>query len=182
MEQRLVVSGKELVKIAKITSTVGIKGGVRITPPFFNAQETTAIIEGSAGSIYLFSETIFPRIINIKELSTNKNTITLSIEELDTIEKAQACIGMFILTEYKFYSEYIESTDNVLRYIGYQVVDKNLGRLGTIKSISRHGQVLLQIEGEDSVERLVPFVKELIEETDHKDEIIITNLPGGIFE
>jgi ribosomal 30S subunit maturation factor RimM len=89
---------------------------------------------------------------------------------------------MLVLAEYKLYRAYIESTDNVLRYLGYRVVDKNLGELGLVKNIDRRSQVLLEIEGDDSAERIVPFAKGLIEKIDHKDRIIMMNLPEGIFE
>jgi ribosomal 30S subunit maturation factor RimM len=56
MEQRIVVSGKELVGIAKVTSSVGIKGGVKITPLFFNVEETMELIQKSTDAyIYTLS-------------------------------------------------------------------------------------------------------------------------------
>jgi 16S rRNA processing protein RimM len=182
MEQRLVVSGKELIRIAKITSTIGIKGGVKATPLFFNTQETMEILNLCSNSVYLYSDDIFPKPVDIKKFSKSKGGILLSIEELKNINDAQGSIGLYLLVDYKLYTEYMESTDNVLRYLGYTVIDNNLGNLGVVKNINRQAQVLLEIEAVSSTERLVPFVKDLIEEIDHKNRIIKTNLPGGIFE
>lgn len=182
MEQRIVVSGKELVRIAKVTSSIGIKGGVKITPLFFNVEETMELMQKYPESIYLYSESIFPRNIKVKDFSKSKGGILASLEGLDSFEKAKASVGMLVLTEYKLYRAYIESTDNVLRYLGYKVLDKTLGELGVVKNINRSSQVLLEIEGVDLLERLVPFVKGLIEKIDHKDRIITMNLPSGIFE
>ncbi|MCX6113581.1 MAG: hypothetical protein NTY22_09975, partial [Proteobacteria bacterium] len=75
MEQRIVVSGRELIKIGKLTSTVGIKGSVKITPLFFSPDELMDLITNYAKDIYLYSEDSFPKKLILTSYRLGKNTI-----------------------------------------------------------------------------------------------------------
>jgi 16S rRNA processing protein RimM len=182
MEQLIVVSGRELVKIGKLTSTVGIRGGVKITPLFFiSSDELLDILINHAKDIYLYSEGIFPKKLTLTSHRLGKGTIKASFEEITDLEEAKNGIGRSIVVDRKSYDDYLKNTDNMIKYIGYSVEDISLGRIGIIANISRRGQKLLIIDDGTRDGKLVPFVPEFIESIDDEKKCVKTNLPEGIF-
>ncbi len=66
--------------------------------------------------------------------------------------------------------------------LGFEVEDKNLGKLGSIKGFSSNGsQDLLVIEN-NKKEVEIPFVKDFVVKMDFKTKTILTDLPEGLLE
>ena len=181
MEQLMVVSGRELIKIGKLTSTVGIKGSVKVTPLFFSPDELMDLITHYAKDIYLYSEGAFPKKLTLTSHRFGKNTITASFEEISSIKDSKDNIGKTIVVDYKEYCEYLKRTNSIIKYIGYVVEDVAMGRIGTVVNIQRQGQKLLIIDDGTRDGKLVPFVSQFIDNIDDENKCVKTNLPEGIF-
>jgi len=182
MEQLIVVAGRELIKIGKLTSTVGIRGGVKITPLFFmSTDEFLDILLNYAEDIYLYSDGAFPKKLTLTSHRLGKGTIKASFGEIPDLKEAKNSVGRSVVVDRKDYDAYLKSTDSMIKYIGYSVEDISLGRLGTIANISRRGQKLLIIDDGTCDGKLVPFVPQFIEAIDDEKKCVKTNLPEGIF-
>lgn len=178
----MVVSGRELIKIGKLTSTIGIKGSVKITPLFFNAEEILELIINYAkNNIYAYSDGTFPKKITLISSRLSKNTIVAEFKEIKTIEDSKKSLGKAIIVEKDVYETYLQQTDSFVKYIGYTVEDINLGVLGQVTDVQRSGQKLLIIDDGTSDGKMIPFVPQFIDIIDDKNKCVKTNLPEGIF-
>ena len=181
MEQRIVVSDRELIKIGKLTSTVGIKGSVKVTPLFFSSDELMDLITNYAENIYLYSEGAFPKKLTLTSHRFGKYTITASFAEISSIKDSKDNLGKTIVVDYMEYCEYLKKTESIIRYIGYVVEDVNLGHIGIVVNVQRRGQQLLIIDDGTRDGKLVPFVPQFIDNIDDENKCVKTNLPEGIF-
>lgn len=182
MEQLIVVSGRELVKIGKLTSTVGIRGGVKITPLFFmSTDELLDVLINHATDIYLYSDGTFPKKLTLTSHRLGKGTIKASFAEINDLQEAKSGVGKSIVVDRKGYDNYMKNTDSMIKYIGYSVEDISLGSIGVVANVSRRGQKLLIIDDGTRDGKLVPFVPEFIEVIDDEKKCVKTNLPEGIF-
>ena len=68
MEQLVVVSGRTLLKIAKIKGSVGLKGDIKIVPLFFTVKEFGELFSVACNDLFLFSDNTFPKKITVKEV------------------------------------------------------------------------------------------------------------------
>jgi 16S rRNA processing protein RimM len=179
MEQLVVVSGRTLLKIAKIKGSVGLKGDVKIVPLFFTVKEFGEFFSVASNELFLFSDNTFPKKINVKEVKQKDFGLTVSLVDVLSRTEADKFNDFYVCAEYTLYKEFLNSTHNIFRLVGYTVVDKNLGDLGLVHSVLRGKQELLSLD--DKEEKLIPFVSELIETIDDDNKIIKTILPEGIF-
>jgi len=183
MEQRIVVSGKELIKIAKTTSPIGMKGGVKTAPLFFNATELDEVLSLCSEELYLIRGNEFPKKVSLSSSKPSSNFLELSFKGLQTRTDAEKLSRLDVYVLFNVYSKYLRDTNSVFGYIGFSVKDKVLGVIGKVAGISRHAQTLLVIDdGRGGKEKLVPFVKEFVVFVDYDNKLITTTLPEGIFE
>ncbi len=181
MEQHIVVSDRELIKIGKLTSTVGINGSVKITPFFFTSDELLDLITNYASELYLYSEKTFPRRLTLSSCRLSKGTVTACFEEISNITESQDNLGRSLFVDNEVYAEYLKKTDSIIKYMGYSVKDVNLGDIGTVVGVQRQGQKLLIVDDGTGDEKLVPFVPQFIDNIDDQNKCVKTNLPEGIF-
>jgi len=179
MEQLVVVSGRTLLKIAKIKGSMGIKGDMKIVPFFFTVQELNELLSVCGNELYLFSETNFPKKISIKNAKQNNLGLTVSLVGVDDRTYADKFKDFDVCVDYDMYKSFLERTKNIFRLVGYTVIDKKLGQLGQVHSVLRDRQVLIALD--DKEEKLIPFVNDLIESVDDDNKVIRTILPEGIF-
>jgi len=179
MEQLVVVSGRTLLKIAKIKGSMGLKGNVKIVPLFFTVKELSELLATCNNELYLFSEKTFPKKINIKEAKQKDLGLTVSLVDVHSRTEADKFNEFFVCVDHELYKEFLKRTKNIFRLVGYTVIDKQLGHLGLVHSVLRGKQELLSLD--DKEEKLIPFVNDLIESVDDDNKVIKTILPEGIF-
>ena len=180
MEQLLVVSGRKLVKIGKITGSVGIKGDMKIVPVFFNAIEVKEILSQCSKDICVVSSTNFPKKINILDVQERGTNLVLKALDVNSRTVSDSFKGFDVYVDYELCVEYLKKTDNILRLVGYSVVDNELGYIGVVKKVIRSRQTLISLD--ENEEKIFPFVNDLIESIDDDNKTIKTKLPLGIFE
>jgi 16S rRNA processing protein RimM len=68
------------------------------------------------------------------------------------------------------------------KFIGYQFSDSPSGTRGSITDVDEiPGNPVLIIETTEGEEVYVPYHKDLIENTDHKNKLLVMKLPDGMF-
>jgi 16S rRNA processing protein RimM len=179
MEQLIVVSGRTLLKIAKIKSSMGLKGDMKIIPFFFTISELGELFSVCSDGFFLFSEGSFPKKISIKESKQKNLGLTVSFVDVNSRTEADKLKDLYVCVDYGIYKDFLKRTKNIFRLVGYTVIDKGLGEIGQVNSILRGKQDLLALD--DKEEKLIPFVNDLIESVDDDNNVIRTILPEGIF-
>ena len=179
MEQLIVVSGRTLLKIAKIKGSIGLKGDMKIVPLFLTVPELKELFSICINELYFFSEATFPKKINLKEVKQKDFGLTVSFVGVDDRTGADKFNDFDVCVDYNAYKDFLRCTKNIFRLVGYTVIDKTLGQLGQVHSVLRSRQELLSLD--DKEEKLIPFVNDLIESVDDDNKVIRTILPEGIF-
>ncbi|MFH1223971.1 MAG: hypothetical protein V1647_06490 [Pseudomonadota bacterium] len=177
MEQRIVVSGKELVRVARITSPVGVNGGVKSAPVFFNTKELGELFSVCAEGLFLIRGSQFPKKMSVASLKVSEKYVDMKFKEAGTRNDAIKLCETDVYVPYDVYLKYLKDTKSIFGYVGYSVVDKKLGALGEVTEVVRDKQTFLVVGV-----KLIPFVKELVESVDYERKLIKTILPEGIFE
>ena len=172
MEQLLVVSGRSLVKVAKIKSSIGIHGDVKIVPIFFTLPELKTLVSLCGNDAYAVASGNFPKKLNITDVEEKGTALV--------IKGSNSNVQGDLYVDEAIYRQYIKDSGNIFRLVGYKVIDSMLGEVGTVHSILRGKQDLVSLDAKE--EKLFPFVNDLIESIDDDNKIIRTKLPEGIFK
>jgi len=179
MKQQVVVSGRTLLKIAIIKSSLGIKGDMKIVPFFLTVKELKELLSTCSNEVYLFSVGTFPKKISLKEVKQNNLGLTISLVGVNDRTSSDKLKDLEVLVDNDAYKVFLVRTKNIFRLVGYNVIDKDMGQLGQVHDVLRGKQELLSLD--DKEEKLIPFVNDLIESVDDDNKVIRTILPEGIF-
>ena len=159
----------ELSEIGYFSKTLGIKGQLVLKASAdFDVEALKAVFIERGGSKAPYF---------IKELREGGHGFVLTLEDLDTVEKAKVLVNSKVFVDA---SLVYEEEDPEL--LGYEVMDARLGSLGAVNDIFDNGQqVLLSLEYKGK-EVLLPLVEEFIERVDEGKKQIFYKGPEGLVE
>jgi 16S rRNA processing protein RimM len=114
----------------------------------------------------------------ISELKEGNNGIIVSLEDVDSETKAKSLIGKKIYAEAKLLFK--EEEDN--EWLGFEVIDKKYGSLGTVHEVSDNGEQLLLSLTFKGKEVILPLVDEFIARIDVQRKKLHFKAPEGLIE
>lgn len=160
----------ELTEIGYFSKTHGIKGHLILkSEADFYFEDVTALFIETAGSKapYFISE--------IKEI---KNDLVVLLEEVSSVEKAKLLTGKKVFVDSQLVEEAVGAED----WAGFEIIDSELGSLGTITEMSDNGvQVLASIRYKDK-DVILPMVEDFIERIDEAAKKIYYKAPDGLVQ
>lgn len=164
----------ETTEIGYISKTHGLKGHVILrTYDEINidSEKITAIFLDLNGSqVPYFIETISP----------NNVGYIVKVETIDTIDTSKKLIGKKVFCMPDFI---IEDEDSLNEFVGYTIIDKVHGNIGTISEINdKTDNVIITVSHPSGAEIILPFNDDLIEEIDDDSKTITFNAPEGLIE
>jgi len=113
----------------------------------------------------------------VEEYKTAAADLVLSLEGIDTPEKAKGLVNKKVFLEESLIKA--ETTDD---YSGYTVQEVERGSLGEVEYVSENGaQQLLHVNYQGK-EIILPMVEEFIQNWDHIKRIIHYKAPEGLIE
>jgi len=119
----------------------------------------------------------------IEDINIQKQARAIvSLEEVDTMEKAQAMVGSALYMPLDTLEELNEDQFYYHEIQGFEVVDENLGVLGTVRevySVSTQNLIALDYRG---VEVLIPIVDDIVLTADREKNQVLVNLPEGLLQ
>lgn len=163
-------------ELGKITKTHGVRGEVILWldvdfPEDYEDLESV-FLDVKGELVPFFMETF--------RLSGNRAIV--QFEDIDTFEKAE---GLINLQAYLPLEELPELDDDQFYYheiIGFQVIDKNKGELGTVYTVhAMQAQDLLVMDYQGK-EVLIPVIPEIVLNAEKDKKILNVNLPEGLLE
>lgn len=159
----------ELTEIGYFSKTHGIKGQLILkTERDFDPEAVKAVfIESSTGKAPYF-------ISEIKETNTG---IIVGLEEVVAVEKAKLLLGKKVFIDATLVEE-----EEVSDWMGYEVIDKHHGSLGTISGSSDNGQQELINVLYKGKEIILPLVDDFIESVDEEAKKLYFNAPEGLID
>ncbi|MFL5730587.1 MAG: ribosome maturation factor RimM [Cytophagaceae bacterium] len=125
------------------------------------------------------NQKLVPFFIDSLKLTTGDKAI-IKFEDLNNEAAVKSLIGHAIYLPLEEMTEEEESNLSIL--IGYQVDDKNLGRLGKISEVyTMPGQEVLGMDWKEK-EVLIPAGETILLKADHKKKILHVDLPEGLLD
>ncbi|WP_439881520.1 ribosome maturation factor RimM [Pontibacter sp. MBLB2868] len=106
----------------------------------------------------------------------------ISFEDIKTMEQAEALRGTTLYLPLDELPELDEDQFYFHEVIGYQVVDENHGKLGTVKEFYDLPQQQLMAMEYMNQEMLIPVMDEIILRADHDAKELHITLPEGLLE
>jgi 16S rRNA processing protein RimM len=168
------------VAIARVVGPRGNRGEVSAVPLSDNPERFRQIEE-----VYLFDAEkagAEHRRFTLEEAWEHRGRIVLKFRGVDTISEAERLRGLEVRIPLASRpdlpaGEYYQSD-----LVGCEVIERSSGlRLGRVRDWLQHaGPALLEIEGEDGKELLVPFARSICVEIDPPGRRILVELPDGL--
>jgi len=160
----------DLEVIGYFSKTHGVKGHliIKASKDFFIDDVKAVFVETPTGLAPYF----------VKSLSENNNGFIIELEDVDAVEKAKKFIGKQVHIN----ADLIDEDEAEFDWIGYEIIDKNYGSLGTVFSVSDNGhQVLVSIKFKEK-EVILPLVDDFIEKIDETEKKLFFNAPEGLID
>ena len=167
---------KNYLELGQIVSTHGIKGEMRFNPwcdkPEFVKKFKTLYFDKNG-----------EKSIKVKAARPHGNMVILMLEDIDTVEKAQA-LKNTVLYMKRADAHLPKGTWFVQELFDCTVIDDNNGKvLGTIVDVSETGaNDVWHIKTPKGDEVLIPAIKQVIVNVDVEKGEILINPIKGLFE
>ncbi|MDZ4665158.1 MAG: ribosome maturation factor RimM [Bacteroidota bacterium] len=154
-------------EIGYFSKTHGLKGELQlnITRDFDIENCNAIIIKTSGGDSPQF----------ISEFRENKNGFIISLEEIDTIEKAKPFVGKKVAANEEFVFE-----EEAHPLIGFILVDKNFGEVGTIIGIDDTGANPVFNIDHKGKQVILPYNENLVIDIDEAKKMVNYAAPEGL--
>lgn len=156
-------------EIGYFSKTHGLKGELQLNITLdFDIENCNAIIIKTSGGDS-------PQFIS--EFRENKNGFIISLEEIDTIEKAKPFVGKKVAANEEFVFE--EETHPL---IGFVLIDKNFGKVGIITQVDDSGANPVFNIDHKGKQVILPYNEDLVIEVDEAKKTVNYEAPEGLIE
>ncbi|VBB48115.1 Ribosome maturation factor RimM [uncultured Paludibacter sp.] len=170
------IKKSEVFPVGQITKTHGLKGELAFNTDnsILEEVEIPYIVLEPDGILVPFY------IENVRFKSDSSGFIQL--EGIATEEQARELVGQNIYLPNKYLSELDENDVHVEYFIGFQVFDETLGKIGTISEIDDNTENILFVVTSENNDFLIPAAEEYITEIDEENKILRMDLPEGLLD
>ena len=165
-----------MFRIGKIAAARGLEGGVVLTH-ILKKQGWLKV--GDPIFIAVQRDSRIPFFVQ-EVVWKNDGECDLRLEEVDSPETAKGLAGKEVFAEEKLVGD--SGSDSPLLYIGFSMVDKQLGAVGIIEDVYQAGPQWLAQLTVNGKEALVPLVDAFIVEVNTRNKFIRTDLPDGLLD
>jgi len=123
-----------------------------------------------------------PFFIKNKLIKKDRSAL-ITFEGISSIEKSKKLIGKKIyLPKQDIQIVNEPSQSPIHELIGYTIIDKTKGKVGTIEDIEDTTKNVLFVVSYQNTEFLIPVVEAFIENIDDQKKVVFTQLPIGLLE
>ena len=157
-------------------ATHGINGSLVLTHVVGTStwlkKEHVLLVEMQKGSY-------IPYFVSQFKANNNKEYI-INVEDIDKIDAAKKLVTKHVYVDESILSGFARQSP--LLWIGFSVIDKNKGEIGTIEDVMQTGNQWLAKLTYKNIEVLIPLIDQTIEHIDIKSKTLKTTLPDGLLE
>jgi len=174
------ITEEQLIEVGYITKLHGLKGEMQ-------AAVTDAVFDEVARCPYLVCDMdgiYVPFFVKSYRFKSSES-ILLMFDDVDCQEKAEPFCGKKLFFDRKCFTpeeeeQYDAEIEEELGYIGYQIIDRELGPLGEVIAIDDQTANVLFIVDHDGEELMIPAADDLVLEIDDDELTILMDLPQGL--
>lgn len=165
-----------MVRIGKIAATHGLHGDM-ILSHILNKK--TWLKNNNVLFLELNKNSFIPFFVtNVK--SEREDECIVRLEDVEKVEEAKMLIGKNVYVEEMVLDK--QKIDSPLLWIGFNVVDKEVGSLGLIKDVVQTAHQWLATIDYEGKEVLIPLIQEMIIEVNTRNKFIRMDLPEGLLD
>ena len=165
-----------MIRIGKIVATHGINGSLILSHVVGKStwlkKKHILLVEMQKGSYIPYFITQFK--------PNNEKEYIIELEDIDKIEAAKKLVTKHVYVDESILSDF--SSDSPLLWIGFILIDDNLGEIGPIEDVVLSGNQWLAKLTYKNKEALVPLIGQFIEKVDIKAKTVRVTLPEGLLE
>lgn len=179
-EKFTMIQESQLIEVGYITKLHGLKGEMQatVTDPVFDDVKKCPYLVCLLDGIYV------PFFIQNYRFRSDTSML-LTFEDIDTQEKAQPFCGQTLYFDRRCFTkqeakDYDAAVEEELGYIGYQLIDTELGLIGEITGIDDQTANVLFLVDRNGEELMIPAADDLVEEIDDEARTILMHLPVGL--
>lgn len=174
------ITQEQLIEIGYISKLHGLKGEMQ-------ANVTNTVFDDVKKCPYLVCDMdgIFVPFFIAGYRFRSSESILITFDDINTQEKAEPFCGKTLYFDRKCFSkkeeeEYDAEVEEEMGYIGYTIIDSELGRLGEVTDINDQTANVLFIVDHNGEELMIPAADDLVVEIDDGAQTILMNLPVGL--
>ena len=165
-----------MIRIGKIVATHGINGSLILSHVVGKStwlkKKHVLLVEMQKGSYIPYFITEFK--------PNNEKEYIIELEDIDKIEAAKKLVTKQVYVDESILSDF--AGQSPLLWIGFILIDKNIGEIGPIEDVVHSGnQWLAKLTCQNS-EVLVPLIDQFIAKVDIKAKTVRVILPEGLLE
>jgi 16S rRNA processing protein RimM len=165
-----------MIRIGKIVATHGLNGSLILTHIVGNSKwlkkEQVLMVEMQKGSFIPYF------VAQCK--AANDEEYIINVEDIDKIDSAKKLVTKHVYVDESVLSGYEKHSP--LLWIGFNLIDKENGEIGTIEDVLKTGNQWLANLTYKEKEVLVPLIEQTIDKLDIKTKTIHMTLPQGLLE
>lgn len=165
-----------MLRVGKIVAAHGLQGAVVLKQIIDNTGWLNA---GDVLFIELKRESFIPHFVE-KAKPANETEYIINLDEVDDTEKAKKLVGKTVYVKEEILEK--AKVDSPLMYIGFNLVDKTKGGIGTIEDVLLMGKQWIARLTIDGKEVLIPLVEDMILDVNYKNKFLRMDLPDGLLE
>lgn len=165
-----------MIRIGKVVATHGLQGALVMTHITGNSKW---LKKDDPLFLEMNKESYIPFFVTACKASNDEEYI-VNLDEVNVVEDARKLIGKAVYVKEDMVSQYIE--DSPLLWIGFKIVDKAKGDIGTVDDVVLTGAQWLAVLHINDAEVLLPLVRQTIVQVNLKTKKIHMNLPEGLIE
>lgn len=165
-----------MLRVGKIVATHGLQGAVVLQQII---DDTGWLKKGDVLFIELRRESFIPYFVEMAK-AANDTEYIITLDDVTNAEEAKKLVGKTTYVK----EEVLEKAkvDSPLMYIGFNLVDKTRGGVGTIEDVLLMGKQWIARLTVDGKEVLIPLVEEMILDVNYKNKYLRMDLPEGLLD
>lgn len=173
------IAKEDIVEIGKFQKTHALKGELNALLDVdgdFASDGNPIIVEIDGIFVPFYAESVRPK---------GAESYLMKLQDVDSHEKAQLFVNKSIYALRANLVDYFDDPDLevVDDFVGYKIVDSDLGEIGEIIEIDDStANVLFIVETPDEKTIYIPVAEEFINAVDDDNQIIGTSLPEGLVD
>lgn len=174
------IQESQLIEVGYITKLHGLKGEMQAT-----ITDTVFDDVKKCPYLVLKLDGIFVPFFLTGYRFRSSTGILLSFEDIDSQEKAEPFCGLTLYFDRRCFSrkeaeQYDAEVEEEQGYIGYQIIDRELGPIGEITGIDDQTVNVLFLVDHEGEELMIPAADDLVLEIDDDAQTILMDLPAGL--
>lgn len=119
----------------------------------------------------------------VEEFNLQKQSrVIVQLEEVDTMEKAQALVGSALYMPLDTLEELDEDQFYYHEIKGFEVIDEKRGSLGHVREVYSVATQNLIVLDHNGHEVLIPIVDDIVIKADREEKKVYVSLPDGLLE